>query len=90
MSSHLMQHGLFDSYLVVHNDGCNHNISSPASLEAPTLNWDGNLHENFKSFCIHGTVLLEGLYSRYGHKDKVATLLLWMGNKGFYLYNSIE
>ena len=54
-------------------------------LKPLTLNWDGNLHENVKSFCIHATVLLEGLYSRYDHKDKVAALLLFMDDKGFHL-----
>ena len=59
-------------------------------LKPPTLNWDGNVHENFKSFKIHATVLLEGLYSRYDPADKVAALLSWMGDKGFHLYDSIE
>ena len=59
-------------------------------LKPPTLNWDGNVHENFKSFKIRATVLLEGPYSRYDPADKVAALLSWMGNKGFHLYDSIE
>ena len=50
-------------------------------LKPPTLNWDGNLHENFKSFKIRATVLLEGPYSRYDPADKVAALLSWMAIK---------
>ena len=59
-------------------------------LKPPTLNWDGNVHENFKSFKIRATVLLEGPHSRYDPADKVAALLSWMGDKGFHLYDSIE
>ena len=59
-------------------------------LKPPTLNWDGNVCENFKSFKICATVLLEGPYSRYDPADKVAALLSWMGDKGFHLYDSIE
>ena len=35
-------------------------------------------------------MLLEGLYSKYDPKNKVAALFSWMGNKGFHLYDSIE
>ena len=59
-------------------------------LKPPALNWDGNLHETFKSFRIRATVLLDGPYARYDDKDKVAALLSWMGDKGFHLYESIE
>ena len=59
-------------------------------LKPPTLNGDGNLHENFKSFHLCGKMLLERPYSRYDHKDKVAALPSWMDDKGFHLYDSIE
>ena len=59
-------------------------------LKPPTLHWDGNLHENFKSFRIHATVLLDGPYARYDDKNKIATLLSWMDDKGFHLYDSID
>ena len=83
LTSYLTLHGLFDSCLVV----CNVRHTYLKSL---TLNWDGNLHENFKSFKIHASVLLEGPYSRYDPADKVAAFLSWMGNKGFHLYDSIK
>ena len=56
-------------------------------LKPQTLNWDGNVHENFKTFKICATVLLEESYSRYDPTDKVAALLLRKGDKGFHLYD---
>ena len=71
-------HGQFDPRLVIHNG------------RYTCIPLHGNLHENLKSFCLHAKVFLEGLYSRYDHKDRVAALLLWIDDKGFHLYDSIE
>ena len=62
----------------------------PLHLKHPSLNWDGNLHENFKSFHLRASVLLDGPYQKYEDNVKVAALLSWTGDKGFKLYASID
>ena len=43
-------------------------------LKHPSLNWEGNLHENLKSFEYRARVLLEGPYKKYNEQIKVAAL----------------
>ena len=43
-------------------------------LKHPSLNWEGNLHENFKSFEYRARVLLDGPYKKYNEQIKVAAL----------------
>ena len=59
-------------------------------LKHPSLNWQGNLHENLKSFEYHARVLLEGPYKKYDEQIKVAALLSWTGDKGFKLYHTVD
>ena len=59
-------------------------------LKHPSLNWEGNLHENFKSFEYRARVLLDGPYQKYNEQIKVAALLSWTGDKGFKLYHTID
>ena len=59
-------------------------------LKHPSLNWEGNLHENFKSFEYCARVLLEGPYQKYNEHIKVAALLSWTGDKGFKLYHTVD
>ena len=59
-------------------------------LKRPSLNWEGNLHENFKSFEYCARVLLDGPYKKYNEQIKVAALLSWTGDKGFKLYHTID
>ena len=59
-------------------------------LKHPSLNWEGNLHENLKSFEYRDRVLLEGPYKKYNEQIKVAALLSWTGDKGFKLYHTVD
>ena len=59
-------------------------------LKHPSLNWEGNLHENFKSFEYRTRVLPDRPYKKYNEQIKVAALLSWTGDKGFKLYHTID
>ena len=59
-------------------------------LKHPSLNWEGNLHENLRSFEYRARVLLEGPYKKYNEEIKVAALLSWTGDKGFKLYHTVD
>ena len=60
------------------------------SIKFPTFSWEGNQYENFKTFKMRTTILMEGPYKKVNEMDKVAAMLGWLGDKGFQLYASID
>ena len=59
-------------------------------IKFPTFSWEGNLHENFKTFKMRTRMLMEGPYKSVDDMNKVAAMLGWLGDKGFQLYDLID
>ena len=55
------------------------------NYKPPMFNWDGNQYESFKLFKNKVTILLNGPYVHADGPSKVATILSWLGDKGFQL-----
>ena len=60
------------------------------TVKYPTFNWEGNTHEQFKTFKQRTEILMEGLYEDYKEPDKVAAILGWLGDKGHQVYASLD
>ena len=59
-------------------------------IKYPSFSWEGNQYENFKTFKSRTTILMEGPYKGVQEMDKVAAILVWLGDKGFNLYEAID
>ena len=59
-------------------------------IKFPSFSWEGNLHENFKTFKMRTRILMEGPYKAVDEMNKVAAMLGWLGDRGFQLYDSID
>ena len=60
------------------------------TVKYPTFNWEGNTHEQFKTFKQRTEILMEGPYEDYKEPDKVAAILGWLGDKGHQVYASLD
>ena len=60
------------------------------TVEYPSFNWEGNTHEQFKTFKQRTEILMEGPYEDYKEPDKIAAILGWLGDKGHQVYASLD
>ena len=60
------------------------------TVKYPSFNWEGNTHEQFKTFKQRTEILMEGPYEDYKEPDKVAAILGWLGDKGHQVYASLD
>ena len=60
------------------------------TVKFPSFNWEGNTHEQFKTFKHRTEILMEGPYEDYKEPDKVAAILGWLGVKGHQVYASLD
>ena len=60
------------------------------TVKYPSFNWEGNTHEQFKTFKQRTEILMEGPYEDYREPDKVAAILGWLGDKGHQVYASLD
>ena len=60
------------------------------TVKYPSFNWEGNTHEQFKTFKQRTEILMEGQYEDYKEPDKVAAILGWLGDKGHQVYASLD
>ena len=60
------------------------------TVKYPSFNWEGNTHEQFKTFKQRTKILIEGPYEDYKEPDKVAAILGWLGDKGHQVYASLD
>ena len=60
------------------------------TVKYPSFNWEGNTHEQFKTFKQRTEILTEGPYEDYKEPDKVAAILGWLGDKGHQVYASLD
>ena len=60
-----------------------------APLQNPAINWNSrNLHEEWKQFQQHATLMFKGLLKRASQEEQSAYLLIWVGNTGREIFNS--
>ena len=60
------------------------------TVKYPSFNWEGNTHEQFKTFKQRTKILMEGPYEDYKEPDKVAAILGWLGDKGHQVCASLD
>ena len=60
------------------------------TVKYPSFNWEGNTHEQFKTFKQRTEILMEGPYEDYKQPDKVAAILGWLSDKGHQVYASLD
>ena len=60
------------------------------TVKYPSFNWEGNTHEQFKTFKQRTEIPMEGPYEDYKEPDKVAAILGWLGDKGHQVYASLD
>ena len=60
------------------------------TVKYPSFKWEGNTHEQFKTFKQRTEILMEGPYEDYKEPDKVAAILGWLGDKGHQVYASLS
>ena len=60
------------------------------TVKYPSFNWEGNTHEQFKTFKQRTEILMEGPCEDYKEPDKVAAILGWLGDKGHQVYASLD
>ena len=60
-----------------------------APLQNPAINWNSrNLHEEWKQFQQHATLMFKGPLKRANQEEQSAYLLIWVGNTGREIFNS--
>ena len=60
------------------------------TVKYPSFKWEGNTHDQFKTFKQRTEILMEGPYEDYKEPDKVAAILGWLGDKGHQVYASLD